>query len=419
MLVAGQAGIGKSRLVAEALRQAASPVVWGSCWQGDGAPAFWPWTQVIRECVGSAAGAAWRDGRDASVDEVVALLPGEGRPASIADASRFRLFDGVTRLVQAVAAGEGLAVVFDDLQWVDEGSARLLGFAVRALHDQPVVFVGTYRDDEVGPDHPVSMLLAELAGRVRHVALTGLDADGLSLLARRAAGPRRHARGRAGSGPASVDRGQSLLRPRGARTDPRPSASLGPSPGSGGRAGRHRTALGAALQRLRRHVEGGRRHRHELLAQRSRGCDGAIGCRRVRSARRGRRRPDRGGRPRHAWWTAIRARPVARDDLRVDDSGEPGCRPRSGGRCARGPTRRQPGGSDARPPPHSCHPARRPGARRRGRDARRERRHGGARQRRGGRVVRASAVAHPSRHRRRNRCHRSVAGTGRRPVAGK
>lgn len=183
MLVAGQAGIGKSRLVAEAVRDSRSPAVWGSCWQGDGAPAFWPWTQVIRECVGSAAGAAWRDGRDASVDEVVALLPGEGRPASIADASRFRLFDGVTRLVQAVAAGEGLAVVFDDLQWVDEGSARLLGFAVRALHDQPVVFVGTYRDDEVGPDHPVSMLLAELAGRVRHVALTGLDADGLSLLA--------------------------------------------------------------------------------------------------------------------------------------------------------------------------------------------------------------------------------------------
>ena len=183
VLVAGQAGIGKSRLVAEALRQAASAVVSGSCWQGDGAPAFWPWTQVIRECVGSEAGAAWRDGRDASVDEVVALLPGEARPASIADASRFRLFDGVTRLVQAVAAGEGLAVVFDDLQWVDEGSARLLGFAVRALHDQRVVFVGTYRDDEVGPDHPVAMLLAELAGHVRHVALTGLDADGLSLLA--------------------------------------------------------------------------------------------------------------------------------------------------------------------------------------------------------------------------------------------
>lgn len=188
VLVAGQAGIGKSRLVAEALRVSASPAVRGSCWQGDGAPAFWPWTEVIRGCVGFEAGAAWRDGTGTAVDEVIALLP-EGRPASTADASRFRLFDGVTRLVQAVAAQEGLAVVFDDLQWVDEGSARLLGFAVRALQDQPVVFVGTYRDDEIGADHPVSLLLAELAGRVRHVALTGLDSDGLSLLADAQLGP--------------------------------------------------------------------------------------------------------------------------------------------------------------------------------------------------------------------------------------
>lgn len=181
VLVAGQAGIGKSRLVAEALRAAASPAVWGSCWQGDAAPAFWPWTQVIRGCVDVEAGAAWRDGTGTSVEEVITLLP-EHRRAPTADASRFRLFDGVTQLVRAVAAGEGLAVVFDDLQWIDEGSARLLEFAVRSLHDHPVVFVGTYRDDEVGADHPVSMLLAELAGRVRHVALTGLDAHGLSLL---------------------------------------------------------------------------------------------------------------------------------------------------------------------------------------------------------------------------------------------
>lgn len=184
VLVAGPAGIGKSRLVAEALQVAGAPAVRGSCWQGDGAPAFWPWTQVMRGCVSFEAGAAWRDSAGSSVAEVLALLP-DGPPAPAPDGSRFRLFDGVTRLVEAVAAGEGdgLAVVLDDLHWIDEGSARLLGFAARALQNQPVVFVGTYRDDEVGPSHPVAMLLAELAGRVRHLALAGLDADGLSLLA--------------------------------------------------------------------------------------------------------------------------------------------------------------------------------------------------------------------------------------------
>lgn len=183
VLVAGQAGVGKSRLVAESLSGASSAAVWGSCWQGDGAPAFWPWIQVIRACVASEAGAAWRDGADPSVEEVMALLPGEGRGTSGADASRFRLFEGVTRLLR-VAGAEGLAVVFDDLQWADEASLRLLGFAVRVLHDDPVVFVGTYRDDEIGPDHPMSTLLVELAGRARHLPLAGLDAEELASLVR-------------------------------------------------------------------------------------------------------------------------------------------------------------------------------------------------------------------------------------------
>ena len=87
VLVAGEAGIGKSRLVAEAVREAHSRGV-GSCWDGDGAPPFWPWTRVIRACLASEAGAVWRAGRDPSVAEVMSLLPEEGGPALAADASR-------------------------------------------------------------------------------------------------------------------------------------------------------------------------------------------------------------------------------------------------------------------------------------------------------------------------------------------
>jgi hypothetical protein len=184
VLVAGEAGVGKTRLVAEALRASATEAVWGACWQGDGAPAFWPWTQVIQACVASDSGAAWQAGADWSVDEVTALLPSAGRPEPTVDSSRFRLFEAVTRLVHTVGARDGLTVVFDDLQWADEASVRLLGFAVRALHDEPVAFVGTYRDDEVGPAHPLSTMLAEMAGRVRHLRLEGLDTDDLERYAR-------------------------------------------------------------------------------------------------------------------------------------------------------------------------------------------------------------------------------------------
>lgn len=182
-LVSGDAGIGKSRLVAEALTDVPFHVAWGSCWQGEGAPAFWPWSQIIRGCIATEAGAMWRSRADPLVDEVAALVPGEGQLMS-SDASRFRLFEGVTWLLRAVAATSGLAIVLDDLQWADDASLRLLAFAVRALAADRVVFLGTYRDFEVGPEHGVSALLAELAGRVRHLPLGGLDPEELADFAR-------------------------------------------------------------------------------------------------------------------------------------------------------------------------------------------------------------------------------------------
>jgi hypothetical protein len=59
VLIAGEAGIGKTALAARFAGQAAAcgvPVAWGSCAEGDGAPAFWPWTQVLRATGGLAEG---------------------------------------------------------------------------------------------------------------------------------------------------------------------------------------------------------------------------------------------------------------------------------------------------------------------------------------------------------------------------
>src|ERR1700731_1685414 len=56
-LISGEAGIGKTRLADELAGEAASRgmrVVWGRCWEGGGAPAYWPWIQVIRGCLNCA-----------------------------------------------------------------------------------------------------------------------------------------------------------------------------------------------------------------------------------------------------------------------------------------------------------------------------------------------------------------------------
>src|SRR5215831_9784509 len=56
-LISGEPGIGKTRLAEELSAEAqarGARVIWGRCWAGDGAPAYWPWIQVVRSCLGEA-----------------------------------------------------------------------------------------------------------------------------------------------------------------------------------------------------------------------------------------------------------------------------------------------------------------------------------------------------------------------------
>ena len=184
VVVAGEAGVGKTRLVTQALQVDAPAAVSGSCWQGDGAPAFWPWRQVIRACLASEAGVAWRLRSEPLADEVASLVSGGDRRRARSGRLALRAVRRHHRLLRASGRSNGLTIVLDDLQWADDASLRLLSFAVRALHGEPVVVIGIYRDDELGPDHRLSKLLAELAGHARHLRLTGLDVNALTSLAR-------------------------------------------------------------------------------------------------------------------------------------------------------------------------------------------------------------------------------------------
>src|SRR6185369_6047424 len=78
-LIAGEPGIGKTRLAEEAAALAAArgtAVLWGRSWEGGGAPAYWPWIQVVRGCLRQEAGTAV-DGPSAEEESVLAqMLPG-------------------------------------------------------------------------------------------------------------------------------------------------------------------------------------------------------------------------------------------------------------------------------------------------------------------------------------------------------
>jgi ATP/maltotriose-dependent transcriptional regulator MalT len=147
VLLGGEPGIGKSRLADEFARSAVAGgtlVAWGRCWELGGAPAYWPWTEALRDV------SAQRATTDTSA--LSQLLPElqDARTAATAvehaDAARFRLFDGVARYLRAVTEDSPLVVVLEDIHAADEPSLLLLQFLVRALPNLRVLVVATYRD---------------------------------------------------------------------------------------------------------------------------------------------------------------------------------------------------------------------------------------------------------------------------------
>ena len=189
VLISGEPGIGKSRLVEELttyahLRDAL--VLWGRCYEGDGAPPYWPWIQVIRaysidhdpDALAETMGHGAADIAQI-VSEVRRRLPGlEPPPPSVGDdQARFRLFDGVATFLLNASRRESLVVVLDDLHYADRGSLALLEFLAPQLGRARLLVVGTYRDTELHAHQPLMQTLGELA-RVqppRRMVLRGLS----------------------------------------------------------------------------------------------------------------------------------------------------------------------------------------------------------------------------------------------------
>ncbi|HKV44847.1 MAG TPA: AAA family ATPase, partial [bacterium] len=81
---------------------------------------------------------------------------------SIAEATqRPRVFRAL--LQELRGAGEPTVLVFEDVHWADEATLDLLRFLGRRVHDSRALIIATYRDDEVGPKHPLRMVLGDLA----------------------------------------------------------------------------------------------------------------------------------------------------------------------------------------------------------------------------------------------------------------
>ncbi len=171
-LLLGEPGIGKTRLCDELARIAkGARVAWGRCSEAGIAPAYWPFTQLLR-------GLAWETPIDAYPELAVLapeLLPGVRGVGGEAKEIRFQLFDGMTRFLTSLARQQPLLLFLDDLHAADEASLRMLQFVLRAIGTSPVMIVGTQRDVAMRTSSEVSAVLHAIGRDSERLALRRLS----------------------------------------------------------------------------------------------------------------------------------------------------------------------------------------------------------------------------------------------------
>ncbi|GAA3905066.1 LuxR family transcriptional regulator [Streptomyces lacrimifluminis] len=167
LLLGGEAGVGKTRLVeefAEAACARGAVVALGGCVEigADGLP-FAPFSTALRalrralpdELAAAAAG---------QEEELARLLPelGETGAGRHDEEGMARLFELTARLLERVAADRTVVVALEDLHWADASTRHLLSYLFRTLRTGRLVVLATYRADDIHRRHPLRPLLAEL-----------------------------------------------------------------------------------------------------------------------------------------------------------------------------------------------------------------------------------------------------------------
>ena len=182
VLVGGEPGMGKTRLLGEFERLARSrgwAVANVRVSATEGAPAFWPWRQVVRQWMAAEGSPRLRAAiaeHGARLTRIVPELGGTDSPVRVDAEERFTAFSRFGRLL-ADAAGPGMVLLLDDLHWADSDSLSLLASVVDQVRDSRLLVVGAVRPRELA-EHPSGPELRRLVGR--HPSGTSITLGGFT-----------------------------------------------------------------------------------------------------------------------------------------------------------------------------------------------------------------------------------------------
>jgi len=187
VLVEGEAGIGKSRLVDDFLRTVVAggaTVLRGRGYDATTAVPFAPIVDALRsglDAPGLAATAPeWLTEVGRLLPDLRQRFPGLAEPEPTADpADAWRLYEGVAQVVGSLAAERPLVISVDDLQWCDEDSCKLIQFLARRLERGAILWLGTITLGELERDAPAARLCRTLRAKAgaETVSLTGLGEE--------------------------------------------------------------------------------------------------------------------------------------------------------------------------------------------------------------------------------------------------
>ncbi|MGH2736495.1 MAG: AAA family ATPase, partial [Actinomycetota bacterium] len=170
VLVGGDAGVGKTRLLAEFARGLDAAVLRGGCLPlGEKGLPFAPIVEVLRGLVDREANAVHLPA------VLEPLMPEMSLDSSPRASTQSQMFQAFLRLLEELASARAVVLILEDLHWADHSTRQLLDLVAHNLRDQRLLAVATYRTDDLHREHPLRLLLAEWRRNAR-VDLLKLDA---------------------------------------------------------------------------------------------------------------------------------------------------------------------------------------------------------------------------------------------------
>ena len=187
VVIGGDAGMGKSRLVGE-LRQRAirlgSTVMSGACSEAELSLPYLPFLEAIGNFLSTQDVPALRERLGSVADELAQLFPQMGRaqpPAGEPLQAKLRLFEAMLLLLADAARGHGLLLILEDLHWADPATRELIDYATRRLRSSNVLVLATYRTDELHRKHALLPTIQSWrrSGQAQLIEIGPLRADGV------------------------------------------------------------------------------------------------------------------------------------------------------------------------------------------------------------------------------------------------